>query len=247
MLYFDNIQEEGFGSTRQQIWAFLHFPYHLALVLLMEGTNQFVVWRHVIELVTKYFSAIMAISDSSTLADLYTALNDTIYSAYESFPLSNDTFTEALESLELFSPESNATTEQQEDGYESILLGIFKAVFDGFGFEPPSEAEGESFDDIINSYYAVFELIFGYFFICAGIVVMGHGVLSALSMHRDGFDNHWRRYVGIAANLLLGLGLTLLSIMVLNEDNADNFGESVWTLPLLVFVLFIGELSCCDK
>jgi hypothetical protein len=42
MLYFDNVQLENFGTIRQQIWTFLHFPFHTALVLLMEGTNQFI-------------------------------------------------------------------------------------------------------------------------------------------------------------------------------------------------------------
>ncbi|KAK5137359.1 hypothetical protein LTR08_008937 [Meristemomyces frigidus] len=32
MLYFDWIQEEHFGTIRQQLWALLHFPLHLLLV-----------------------------------------------------------------------------------------------------------------------------------------------------------------------------------------------------------------------
>jgi hypothetical protein len=49
MLYFDSLTREHFGSIRQQIWAFLHFPFHVALVLFLEGTSQFVVWHKMVE------------------------------------------------------------------------------------------------------------------------------------------------------------------------------------------------------
>ncbi|KAK4547471.1 hypothetical protein LTR36_001127 [Oleoguttula mirabilis] len=49
MLYFDWIQEEHFGTIRQQVWAFLHFPLHLFLVLAVEGAAQSLAWRAGVE------------------------------------------------------------------------------------------------------------------------------------------------------------------------------------------------------
>jgi hypothetical protein len=214
----------------------------MALVLLMEGTNQFVTWRHIIEILNMVFGSITNLSPDASLNELYSALNSTIWQAWDAVPaVSNDTLTEALEALQDFSPESNATEAQMNDSLEKIVLALAKAVFDGYQFEPPNEIEGENPQDTINAYYAVFELVFGYFYICAGVVLIGLAVLSLLSMHKDGSSAHWRRYVGIGTNLLLGLGLALLSTMVLT-DNADVLGESPWPLPLLVFVLIIGEL-----
>ncbi len=54
-------------------------------------------------------------------------------------------------------------------------------------------------------------------------------------------NRSWRHYIGITTNFLLGAGLALLSVMVVTI-NADLFGESPWTLPLLVFVLLIALL-----
>lgn len=45
MLYFDWMEEEHFGTIWQQIWSFLHFPLHLALVLAVEGVAQSISWR----------------------------------------------------------------------------------------------------------------------------------------------------------------------------------------------------------
>lgn len=51
MLYFDWLSPRHFGSIRQQIWAFLHFPFHLSLVLFMEGTAQFIIWQKLVEII----------------------------------------------------------------------------------------------------------------------------------------------------------------------------------------------------
>ncbi|KAF7195204.1 hypothetical protein HII31_03410 [Pseudocercospora fuligena] len=45
MLYFDWVEEEHFGSIREQVWSFMHFPLHLFLVLAVEGVAQAVAWR----------------------------------------------------------------------------------------------------------------------------------------------------------------------------------------------------------
>ncbi|USW52733.1 Putative Low temperature requirement A [Septoria linicola] len=45
MIYFDFRNEEFFGTIRTQVWSFLHFPLHLALVLAVEGIAQCVTWN----------------------------------------------------------------------------------------------------------------------------------------------------------------------------------------------------------
>ncbi|KAJ4369717.1 hypothetical protein N0V83_005480 [Neocucurbitaria cava] len=49
MLYFDRIQEEHFGSIKQQIWSFLHFPLHTVLVLILQGVSLLIIWRQAVE------------------------------------------------------------------------------------------------------------------------------------------------------------------------------------------------------
>jgi hypothetical protein len=41
-----------FGSFRESLWTFVHFPFHLALVLLVEGAAQIILWRKIVETVT---------------------------------------------------------------------------------------------------------------------------------------------------------------------------------------------------
>jgi hypothetical protein len=49
MLYFDRMQEEHFGSIRQQAWSFIHFPLHTVLVLVLQGVSLLIIWRQAVE------------------------------------------------------------------------------------------------------------------------------------------------------------------------------------------------------
>jgi len=49
MLYFDRMSEEHFGSIRQQVWSFLHFPLHIVLVLVLQGISLLIIWRQAVE------------------------------------------------------------------------------------------------------------------------------------------------------------------------------------------------------
>ena len=61
MLYFDRLQEEHFGSIKQQIWSFMHFFLHTVLVLVLQGIANFILWRQAIDSV---FSTDAALSDA---------------------------------------------------------------------------------------------------------------------------------------------------------------------------------------
>lgn len=45
MIYFDNLEEEHFGTIRQQIWIVMHYPLHVCFILFVEGNSQSVKWR----------------------------------------------------------------------------------------------------------------------------------------------------------------------------------------------------------
>ncbi|KAK7752843.1 hypothetical protein SLS62_005185 [Diatrype stigma] len=49
-LYFDWMHEDGGSNlTTHILWILFHMPFHISLVLLVEGGNQFIVWRRAIE------------------------------------------------------------------------------------------------------------------------------------------------------------------------------------------------------
>jgi hypothetical protein len=66
---------------RQVTWATLHLPFHIALLLLVEGGNQFIIWQRILEAVTKPYAEINAIHsvvpEAPTSQDYAKVLNET--------------------------------------------------------------------------------------------------------------------------------------------------------------------------
>jgi hypothetical protein len=211
----------------------------MALVLLMEGTNQFISWRHVIEFINNTFDPLIDTTLSETSAEYIEAWNETINSIFENtfLPLTEDIYEKITSE---FANITNPDITEDEAGeiFQSVLVDLLKLVFNGYGFEPPEE-EAETGDaDVLNAYFAVFQLVFEYFFISAGIVLIFLGILSWLS-HSKGLHESRSHLIGIISKIAIGLGLVFCSMMVLTSA-ADNLGESAWTLPLLLFLLGIA-------
>jgi hypothetical protein len=206
----------------------------MVLVLLMEGTNQFISWRHVVEYVDRTFASIttsnFTVQDLSNVID--EVMNNEIFEVTEAAYVNVTTLFDNFQS-------PNATSAEMKQDALGIILGLLRTIFNGYGFEPPESAV--SSDDaivLIDAYYSVFELVFGYFFISAGLVLILLAVLSWLS-HSNGLYESRAHLGGIVCKVVIGVGLVFLSLMVMSE-NADKLGESPWTLPLLFFLLLIA-------
>ena len=50
MLYFDFMRDIKLPSYRQLSWSLLHFPFHLAMNIFVQGSSQFVVWWKIMEI-----------------------------------------------------------------------------------------------------------------------------------------------------------------------------------------------------
>ena len=67
------------------------------------------------------------------------------------------------------------------------------------------------------------------------------GILTLLAYKHD--TGHSRfRYLSIGANVLVGLGIALLSTMVLT-DAAGNLGVTPWALAGLMLILLLCKLN----
>ncbi|KAL2829506.1 bacterial low temperature requirement A protein-domain-containing protein [Aspergillus cavernicola] len=233
-LYFDNVRKEPFGSVRQQLWSILHFPFHLALALMMEGTNQILLCAHVVQDLFNLFNVLAPYQEGAPLEDMLTTLNETVYRIYERFPTTQVVIDEVEHALDTaLNPAPNATEEQTLEEVQLLFREMAKTVIEGFGWEPPKEVEEGDYAGFGDSIVSIFNLTFAYFCICVGLVCMTIGVLTVLS-HRPGYSR--LRYISIGANILVGLGITLLSTMVLT-DAAGNLGTTPWTLPALTLIL----------
>ncbi|KAF2842432.1 hypothetical protein M501DRAFT_1029138 [Patellaria atrata CBS 101060] len=253
MLYFDRISEKHFGTIFQQIWSFLHFPFHLTLVLCLEGISQFIKFRQAVEGIftfTKYITR--DISHWNSTGSLVTDLNTTAWSFVFDYPQPGVDFGPAIENVNrsltaiLASSTANITTEERQsviaNSISDILLTCANALFASIGVEAPEPKHGHepTIEGQIDKVDDMQSLIFLYFFICAGTSVILIGVLGYIS-ERPKTSGQWLKG---ASNILVGLGIALLSLMYAapGQTVMVNYLFSAWLLPTLCLALGITVL-----
>jgi hypothetical protein len=164
MLYFDWLTHQHFGSIRQQIWAFLHFPFHLSLVLFMEGTAQFIIWRKLTEIMgfvrDAFVSALNVVNSdpSASWDDLVQTMNDTTAAVFESYPpIYAKTYNEVDEALHIL---ANATADDGSavmTGIETLIGSIQNSLFETYGIVAPKEKNYDyntsTTDSVMNELY----------------------------------------------------------------------------------------------
>ncbi|PBP26014.1 hypothetical protein BUE80_DR003085 [Diplocarpon rosae] len=241
MIYFDWINRNHFGSFREGVWALLHFPFHLALVLLVEGAAQFIVWRKVVEVIREVNKLFLAAqksfmgTSSSQFAQVLSNVTNEVFKKY------NPVFTRTLrDSEKAMYAIGNSTFNSVEQLKEitTLFAVIQDSIFDGFGIEPP---EVENTDPDPNEEWSknadAFKLIFIYFFVASGITLILMNALNFLSRPKPTRGDYGRIFV----NFVLGAGLASLASIV-NTTEGFEYAQSPWILPTvaLAFVLVMG-------
>lgn len=150
MLYFDWLSPKHFGSIRQQIWAFLHFPFHLALVLFMEGTAQFIIWQKLVEvigIVSGSFGEAISeyVASGTQISDLVDGLNVTIQDFMEVYP---PTYTQTVIDFEdVLTGIGSATTDDEINSFLDRLVSVLvNSLFTTYGIVAPEDKNAVSVD-----------------------------------------------------------------------------------------------------
>ena len=250
MLYFDQIETERVGTIRQQIWTMLHFPFHVCVLLVVEGLRQLSVWRKVLDLIFPFQAALFA---SNIALEIYNAggslqlsvptevisgINETLRGLVDTFPDSDynpPDFSDSLIGL------SNGTTSY--DALDELrFLGI-EWIFQNFDIEAPKKDENVDLAQAGYDTIDVFRTVLVYFFICSGVTLILLAALFWLGKRRKSRGE----FLSIALRFLVGLGLALLAVMDAPSlrngklDAVDNFLVSSWMLPTVLLAFGLGE------
>lgn len=239
MLYFDQIENDRFGTIRQQIWALLHYPLHVAILLTAEGSTLLILWNEIAQdidwmsnnlLDPAYFDSSQAYASS-----LLTNLTDFENSFKQKYLLDSYNYTSGAAN---FSHLDFATTEgmnKAEDLYNDMFTKVAVFLFENFNVDlPPDESTGESELDKLAALASVFWTVFLYYIIAAGCLLIILGV-----MYWFGKKNKSRwEYGSIAVRIAVGVGLSLVSISYLFNTSFNLF-FSPWMIPMVVIIYFI--------
>ncbi|TGO43791.1 hypothetical protein BOTNAR_1247g00010 [Botryotinia narcissicola] len=167
------------------IVAFLHFPFHLALVFLVEGAAQFIRWRKVDEVINQvskqYVDQFKKIPAIDSL-DLKTRLANVTLVIFHKFPPEfTQTFTDTQRALFNIGNTTLGSTEQLGN-ITTLFSTVQDSLFDNFGIDPP-ESDNAVTDpnEEWNENIGVLALVFTYFFLASGLTLILMNILHALS------------------------------------------------------------------
>ena len=251
ILYFDQIETERMSTLHQQWWIIVHFPYHVSVLLVVQGVAQLTVWRKLYNIFTSFYYTIN-VAPTDDLAECVRYINETFKVLYEQFPESDVAIPDISGELNaILGSQGNKTLIQEEE--LGVLVKGINWLADVFEVEIPERfVELEATNEAAGYYgvLATYTTVFLYFFICAGLVLILLAALFWLG-NRHKTPGEWisigvRGIIGVALGMLAIMGQSLLHYVQTASTDTNttspggNYFRSEWMVPTVALVYFIG-------
>lgn len=266
MIYFDWRRSIRLGKYKQLIWSFLHFPFHLAMRIFIEGSSQFVVWWKVFETITNVNTEIFVNSLGPALNDetfnvttswFVEQINNTVTNVFNTYPpkyaVTVEEFNTALEKLSAIpdalwmDPTVTEEAPEVKDFLQvltnlvltienSLLAGFKIDGFSGFTNSTLTSEEEEKFQTTVA------QINWGKYDLVFKYAYIAAGITLVLMniLFIITSSRKWRAfdYFQKTTNFLIGVGLCLVTLVTLNLERYENFTDTPWPLPMLLLVFF---------
>ncbi|KAL8949787.1 MAG: hypothetical protein Q9222_004130 [Ikaeria aurantiellina] len=247
MLYFDTFTPHNPSSSPicHHFWALAHFPFHTALVLLLEGTSRLITWRNAIEIINHVYEMYSTIWDSSTstvdLADQYANSSYWLLQAVQADQVKYNV-TGYVNDLRMAGDKSSDVA---SNAAFEIMITIVNATLKFFHIQPAHRQEDalgdpspeSNTDPYVDLEHAlvVYDLVFLYFFLAAGLTLVLMALLIALNRQGRGF--HKGDWMSIGLRLVAGTGLALVAAVKTSQMQEERFLYSPWMVPTVMLGL----------
>lgn len=248
-VYFDVSPRCRLGRLTQQIWAQLHFPFHVALILLLEG-SQILALALDVTLKLKYLkeTLVFVCEEPRPSADRGVELIQSTISDME-IPFSRGATQEwasissILEDLshQPLCPEPGTSSWIfTEDLFSDLVGNVTAALFSSMDINPSKQVDISLLDSrqLLQMYMTVLDFVYAYFFVVASISM---GLFTAfLVLSR----RHRRRlYLGLsmATRILLAISLASLVSFTSHSPLAYSFMTSPVILYAFTLTLLTGQ------
>ncbi|KAK6503134.1 hypothetical protein TWF481_008169 [Arthrobotrys musiformis] len=236
MLYFDDEPNYVYSTVPQQLWAILHFPFHLAVILFVEGQQQLMIWQGII-------TALNILG-----ANLDTAYNDGGkvnggVIANSVLDVINDFFPEETAKIVASEPAFVFNLAPMRDSGDATFIRdqIDKlwdlcayAIFSGYHIEAPSSNDQLfNTDKKFDGFSRIYNLVVVYFFVSAG----GFLLILALFTYLMKWPKDRYEWLHIAYRTVFGLVIGLIATVATSKKRMDGFVTSPWVVPMMMLLL----------
>ncbi|KAF5853819.1 hypothetical protein GGP41_006590 [Bipolaris sorokiniana] len=257
-LYFDNFPHGHYGTIRQQIWSLLHFPLQIAIVGVVEGSQQLALARYIINNTNKASGKITQYCqlenlDGEKLQDKLMDLLD--YYELDGKLETRSFFHEARNAIWKIGNTTDICLSDKSDGYtfadenkysnwpaafKDLSYAISNGLYTGLGMKLPMD-KLEKHSPLEVGLHA-WKLVYLYFWTSFCILVLCLVIfLFLIRRHKaDLFD-----YTSVISRMsAFCVGAAMLALMA-NDAKIYAAIESPALLPVCVVLLFL--ILVCDK
>ncbi|KAI9834791.1 MAG: hypothetical protein M1819_002877 [Sarea resinae] len=250
VLYFDHHANAGFGIVSHQIWALLHYFYHIALVLVLEGEQNLGLILNVSQQTNNLYNSIKTHCLGEHLAgpQFATSLNSSLqhFSLYDTsedagtisvLPQVLSSLTEIQHSPGCTNVSAGITIENLDfPALENLVGNVVVALFQRNKITPPATSPRyNNLDGLVS----VFQLVYIYYFIAAGTVLLCLAAFLWIVRRRD--QDVYDR-LAMATRVVLAVAMYALTAIAANDNAMGNYMLNAIVIAtfLLALVLVVG-------
>jgi hypothetical protein len=247
-LYFDNFPHGHYGTIRQQVWSLLHFPFQLAIVGVVEGSQQLALARYTIKNINKVEADIIRFCQEQNLDGA--RLRDALLGVLDYFELdkkleTKDYFYDTTRSIFEIGNATGMCAPGKTDNYFVdygmwpdnlfyVASNISNGLYIGLGMKLPTTKlkEYQPLGIAVKSW----QLVYMYYWSCFCALMLCLIIfLFLIRRHRtDLFD-----FTSIISRfLVLGVGAALLGLIA-NENQLYAALGTPALLPICVVLMFL--------
>lgn len=240
MLYFDNHPRGHYGTIRQQIWSILHFPLHLAIVGVVEGSQQIALARYVTKQISKFDKEIYKACIVNNLDGM--ALQESLVASLEYFqldykveserwiPIINNDLFRIGNNTNICSPINTALATYYPEDIFQLLFDTMGAAYASLGMK--LDLRKDPVKLAIRSWHTVYEYYWSSALI---LLVCMIGMLYLIRKNKaDIFD-----WVSITSRVVFAIVAIIFLGLSANRDVQYRLIESPAILPIFVGILFL--------
>ncbi|GAB1212798.1 hypothetical protein ATERTT37_001945 [Aspergillus terreus] len=249
--YFDLTPRGALGQYSQQIWAQLHFPFHAALILLLEGSQILALTLDMtLKLGDLTEMIVFACKNPRPAAEraidlLRWTISDMEIDYSHGAIIQQMAIDEILNDL----PFGPLCPDDGSDEYpvtrnrlSSLLGNVTAALFTSMGLVPTEDTNIEemSSSQLLRMYVGLLGFVYEYFFIIASIVMFLFATFALLG-HRH--SNRTALAIAISVRLVLGMASAGFVLFIQDFGLAYSFMTSPVILYAFTFILLTGWSS----
>ncbi|KAL4923458.1 uncharacterized protein BDV17DRAFT_285405 [Aspergillus undulatus] len=243
--YFDLTPRHAMGTFAQQIWAQLHFPFHVVLILLLEG-SQILALTLDITLKLQYLTETILFACEEPRPESRVAirlLRQTIedmeieYSRgaiREQMAIHN--ILSDLPNHRLCPVNGTVSYRLTSNLYNDLVGNVTSALFASMRIVPPRSAHVSAMNSsqLLRFYVELLGFVYVYFFIVASLAMF---LFAAFTLLARRHDKPLAMAIGVAVRITLGVFLACLTIFAKHFELAYSFMKSPTILYAFTFVL----------